>query len=274
MVVSSRISVAWGYWMMDIEPTAGNSGTAASTDDGIGEVVSESSVDEADGAASATWAGDANSAVSTLLAALRLDLAYGAYHPHERLVEADLTRRYQTTRGAVREALIELAAEGLIERAANRGARVRSMSIKEAIEIAEVRRSLESMCAARAAKFPRLAERKRILSLAESLRSTATTDLNAYLVINARFHATIYALSRHETARGILEHFQRRPIDLFFPRPFRAMPPSESVESHLTVARAIAGGDAAGAEAAMYEHLTKIIEALKQYEKRGNKPAI
>ncbi len=234
------------------------------------EDVSESYADEVVETASTGWGveGVRDSNVSSLLSALRRDLAYGAYHPHERLVEVELVRRYHTTRGAVREALIELAAEGLVERVANRGARVRSMTIAEAIEIAEVRRLLESMCAGRAATFAGPADRKRLLALAESLKQTASTDLNAYLIINARFHATIYALARHPTAQNILEHFQNRPIDLFFPMPFRAMPPSESVDSHLRVAAAIAEGNAEGAETEMYDHLTKLIDALKAFERQ------
>ena len=51
--------------------------------------------------------------------------------------------RYSTTRAAVRDALIQLASEGLVERVANRGARVRGMTIEEAVEW--VRRSPDPM---------------------------------------------------------------------------------------------------------------------------------
>ena len=79
------------------------------------------------------------------------DIREGVYHPRERLIEVELCARYRTSRNAVRGALIELAALGLVEREANRGARVRPVSIDEAIESTEVRLSLQAMCAGRAA---------------------------------------------------------------------------------------------------------------------------
>ena len=82
---------------------------------------------------------------------LREDIRAGLFHPRERLVEADLADSYGVKRSAVRAALMELAAEGVVERTPNRGARVRSISIDEAIEITETRLSLQAMCAGKAA---------------------------------------------------------------------------------------------------------------------------
>ncbi len=207
-------------------------------------------------------------ALSALLDAIRRDLAEGAYHPRERLVEADLVARYATTRAAVREALIQLTTEGLIERAPNRGARVRAMSIEEAIEIAEVRRALESLCAARAAERGTPAERIELLTIARSLHAAATADrVGEYLSINARFHSVIHAMARHTTAQTILGHFQHRPIDRFFPQPFRGQPPTASVDEHERIAAAIAAGDSAGAERAMHEHLTSLVDTLRRFDR-------
>ena len=211
-------------------------------------------------------------ALATLLPSLRRDLANGVYHPRERLVEADLVTRYGTTRAAVREALIQLTTEGLVERAHNRGARVRAMSVAEAIEIAEVRRLLECLCAARAAERATAAERRRFLAIARSLRAAAIADhVDEYLAMNVRFHAAIHAMARHPTAQAILERFQHRPIDRFFPQPFRPSPPAASVHEHERIAAAIVAGDPAAAEAAMHEHLTSLITMLQRFERRSSR---
>ena len=208
-------------------------------------------------------------ALATLLAAFRGDLADGAYHPRERLVEADLVERYATTRAAVREALIQLTSEGLVERSPNRGARVRGMTLGEAIEIAEVRRALESLCAGMAAERGTPAERQELLAISRALRAAASEDdVEAYLNANARFHALLQAMARHATAQQILEQFGHRPIDRFFPQPFRARPPTASVEEHERIAAAVASGDAAAAETAMHEHMSGLVETL-----RGSRPA-
>ncbi len=76
----------------------------------------------------------------------------GEYAPGQRLVEIDLCERFGTSRFIARSALQELSAQGLVEFERNRGARVRAISLAEAIEITEVRRMLEGHLAARAAE--------------------------------------------------------------------------------------------------------------------------
>ena len=94
----------------------------------------------------------ANAAASpSVVEAIRAAIADGEFAPNQRLVEADLSERFGASRGSIRTALVELASEGLVERVQNRGARVRAVSLAEAIEITEVRMALEGLCAAKAA---------------------------------------------------------------------------------------------------------------------------
>ena len=67
--------------------------------------------------------------------AVRTAILRGEYAPGQRLIEADLCDRYGTSRFVVRSALQELSAQGLVEFQRNRGARVREISLGEAIEI-------------------------------------------------------------------------------------------------------------------------------------------
>jgi DNA-binding GntR family transcriptional regulator len=67
-------------------------------------------------------------------------------------VEAELCESFTVPRAGVRAALIDLAADGLVERIQHRGARVRVVSIDEAVEITECRMVLEGLCAGKAAE--------------------------------------------------------------------------------------------------------------------------
>src|SRR6516225_3989340 len=80
--------------------------------------------------------------------AVRAAILHGEYAPGQRLIEADLCERYGTSRFIVRAALQDLSAQGLVEFRRNRGARVREISVGEAIEITEVRKLLEGLQAA------------------------------------------------------------------------------------------------------------------------------
>src|SRR6476646_10860433 len=88
----------------------------------------------------------------TVAEPIRKAILEGDFAPNQRMVEADLCEEFHASRGAVRAALLDLTNQGLIERIQNRGARVRAVSLPEAIEITEVRMVLEGLCAAKAAE--------------------------------------------------------------------------------------------------------------------------
>ncbi len=83
---------------------------------------------------------------------IRAAILEGEFAPYQRLIEADLSERYDASRASVRTALLNLTGEGLVERMPNRGARVRAISVDEAVEIVEVRIGLETLCARKAAE--------------------------------------------------------------------------------------------------------------------------
>lgn len=77
--------------------------------------------------------------------ALRRAIANGEYAPGVKLVERELTLRYGVGRTGVREALRYLAAEGILELNENRGARVKSLSYSDALDMYQVREELEGL---------------------------------------------------------------------------------------------------------------------------------
>jgi DNA-binding GntR family transcriptional regulator len=86
--------------------------------------------------------------VDSIIRAIRA----GAYVPGQRLIEADLTRDYQVSRGPVREALKRLAAEGVLTLTRHRGAYVRALSraeVRESLMVLEVLVGLMSKLAAK-----------------------------------------------------------------------------------------------------------------------------
>ena len=72
--------------------------------------------------------------------------------PGQRLIEADLTRDYQVSRGPVREALKRLAAEGVLTLTRHRGAYVRALSraeVRDSLMVLEVLVGLMAKLAAK-----------------------------------------------------------------------------------------------------------------------------
>src|SRR3546814_16538970 len=68
----------------------------------------------------------------------------GELPPGLRLIETDLAKRFDVSRGPLREAMRRLDERGLIVRHARHGARVTELSVKVLMEISMVRELLES----------------------------------------------------------------------------------------------------------------------------------
>jgi DNA-binding GntR family transcriptional regulator len=212
----------------------------------------------------------------SLVDLFRRDIVNGTYNPRERLVELELAERYGVTRSAMRAAILELTAEGLVEREPNRGARIRALTVREGIEIAEVRRILESLCARLAAERATDAERAALGEVvAEMHLAFDQRDMTRYLAANSTFHTLIHALARHAVATRILTQLGNLNFNRHFPMAFSSPVPSASMYEHERVANAIISGDADEAEAAMYEHLSSLIGVLQAQDelRRETQPA-
>src|SRR3954471_16667990 len=127
--------------------------------------------------------------------AIRDAIVNGDFAPRQRLVEADLSEQFGASRAAVRTALVQLTSEGLVERVQNRGARVRAVSLAEAIEITEVRMAVEGLCAAKAAQRLTDDDRERLRGIGTAMQqAVASGDLLGYSELNKQLHALIRAL--------------------------------------------------------------------------------
>ena len=82
---------------------------------------------------------------------LREAILSGEFGPGERLRTASLAKRFGSSRTPVREALVQLEGEGLVDIEPRRGALVRSFASADLIDLYEVRVLLEPAAAARAA---------------------------------------------------------------------------------------------------------------------------
>lgn len=194
----------------------------------------------------------------------RQDIVNGVYNPRERLVEAELAERYGVNRSAMRTALLELTAEGLVAREPNRGAHVRALTLTDGIEIAQVRREIESLCARLAAERGTEDERAELRQLVTRMREDfEARDNFQHLADHAAFHTLIHRMSRHKVAQDVLARLGNLNFNLHFPMALTDPLPSASVADHDHIADAISRGDADGAAAAMAAHLDQLIGALQ-----------
>jgi DNA-binding GntR family transcriptional regulator len=198
---------------------------------------------------------------------LRDAIVDGRLAPNERLVEEELAARIGTTRANVRAALARLDAEGLVTREHNRGARVRVIAVAEAIEILEVRATVEALVARRAAARAGDPERERLRAIVAQMEArAAASDLLAYSQLNAQLHAAILAIAAHATAAKVLSALQSQAVRFQFRTILQPGRPAQSLAEHRAIVDRICAGDEDGAEAAMLHHLSGVVQALRSVE--------
>ena len=189
------------------------------------------------------------------------------FAPHQRLIEADLSERYGASRASVRTALLNLAGEGLVERLPNRGARVRAISVDEAIEIVEVRIGLETLCARKAAENITPADAAQLRALRSEIeRAIGSGDLMAYSRLNQELDRRIRDLSRHGTATQLLERLRAQSARHQFRLAFHPGRAATSAPEHIAIIDAILAKDPDAAEAATRAHLSGIVAVLHGME--------
>jgi DNA-binding GntR family transcriptional regulator len=198
------------------------------------------------------------------LAALRQAILSGNVAPGQRLVEEELAGMFGVTRASLRAALIDLTAEGLVERVPNRGARVRVVSPEEAIAITECRMALEALCAAKAAQKVTDDEADDLRELGiELTRAVADGDPLKYSELNRELHRQVGTISGQTVAVGLLERLHAQIVRHQFQLALRPGRPEKSLSEHLAIIDAIAGRRPDDAEAAAKRHLSSVIEALR-----------
>jgi DNA-binding GntR family transcriptional regulator len=198
---------------------------------------------------------------------LRAAIVSGRLQPNQRLVEAELTRSLGVGRSAVRTALARLEHEGLVAHERHRGARVRLVDEREAVEILETRAVLEGLAARRAALRASKADVEALrLILAEMRRRLDGGDLLGASDQNAQLHQRLLGIARHNTASRLIStlklqlvRFQYRTILL----PGRS---ERSFAEHAAIVETVAAGHPDAAEAAMRMHLLHVAAALRGQE--------
>ena len=194
---------------------------------------------------------------------LREAIVSGEYAPNQRLIEADLSATYGASRAAVRTALLELGAEGLVDRLPNRGSRVRAIPLAEAIEILEVRMSLEGLCAAKAAEHITDVEIEELRQLRADLLAAAASDLFEYSRLNQHLDRRIREIANHPTADAVLERLRAQGVRHQFRLAFYPGRAAVSAPEHAAIIDAITSRDPVRAEAETRVHLGSVIQALR-----------
>lgn len=203
-------------------------------------------------------------AAADIVAALEQDILRGALLPGARIDEAALMRTFSVSRTPVREAILELAAVGLIEQRAHRGAFVADVTLEEIFDVYEVLAELEGLCARLAARRMEATERRALTELHEQMGTLlGPEDRERYIELDYRFHGMLVLAARNATLKDHLSSCLKRiaPVRRTSMEMVRDMRLAH--EEHGALVDAIVAGDAARAERIITEHVSLRAEQAK-----------
>ena len=206
----------------------------------------------------------------TLAEELRLaladDIVRGLLVPGAALDETELARRFGVSRTPVREAIRQLAASGLVEVRAHRGAVVARPSEDRLLGMFEAMAELEALCAGLAAERMTPAERGQLEAVHRELRALIQSgDPQRYHDANESFHAAIYA-GAHNAYLAEMTHATRYRVQPFRRAQFRNLGRmAKSHVEHDRVVLAILRGDREGAADGMRLHIMKVRDEYEAY---------
>ncbi len=179
------------------------------------------------------------------------------------LSEQELADRIGVSRTPIREALLQLAAEDLVELVPKRGARVAPLAGREIRELMELRGIVERYAAqqlvsgnrAPVAELRSLLERQRELTGADQARE--------FIAVDHRFHSALVSAVGNTLLDRHYDGLRSRQVRAGVVALFNQQGRQEAVlQEHEAILDALAAGDAQAACAAIDHHLESTLKVL------------
>jgi DNA-binding GntR family transcriptional regulator len=172
----------------------------------------------------------------------------GEFKAGDRLNEAALAVRMGTSRGPIREAIRILTGTGLVTPVVNRGVFVRQVSIREMLEIYDLRALVFGFAAVRACEHVTDEHRQKFEALLDGMDAAAQAgDSGLYYELNVQFHELVLLLSQSQRAHQLYDSYVKE-LHLYRRQNFNA--PGNMRRSnveHRRIYEAISRGNAAKA---------------------------
>lgn len=197
-------------------------------------------------------------------------LLNGELKPGEALVETELAERLQISRTPVREALLKLSKEGLIEIFPGRGAFVSRITLKDMKELYEIREALEGIAARLASQQVDVSELHKFQVMFDQAEKAKSDDdyLKKINVAGDKLHDYIIATCGNDRIIQIINTYRtmlqkERQIASSIPGRIE-----KSFQEHKAILEALLAKDPDLAERAMRKHIVGTLNSILEANHR------
>ncbi|MCU7821606.1 GntR family transcriptional regulator [Kitasatospora sp. DSM 101779] len=188
--------------------------------------------------------------------ALRAALISGELRPGVVYSAPALAADFGVSATPVREAMLDLAREGLVEAVRNKGFRVTELSERDLDEFTEIRALIEVPTVGRVTRTATRDQLEALRPAAEAIVAAAREhDLIAYLEADRRFHLGLLGLAGNARLVETVGDLRKRSRLYGLTRLDQRGELVSSAEEHLELLDLMIAGDAEAAEECMSRHL-------------------
>ena len=186
----------------------------------------------------------------------------GSLLPGDPIDEAEIAAQYKVSRTPIREALIQLQAQGMLTSLPRGGMVVAKMDLQQLLSLWELLAELEGVAVRLACQRMTPEERKAILEHHEQSRAVADADdFAGWQESNLRFHELIYRATRNPYLRQEVLRMRAR-TGYYRRHAFGARGQIKaSFEQHQQIVEAFMANDGDAASAAMLTHMRPASDA-------------
>jgi DNA-binding GntR family transcriptional regulator len=213
---------------------------------------------------------EVRNATAVAVEVIRQAVLAGDLEPGRRLKESDLANELGLSRTPVREALLVLQAEGLIEAFRNRGAVVPKRTAEDMLGIYQLRALLEGHACRLAARSAQPADLEELQASCDRFDQIPEGDIEELVAENMKFHGIIMRLAEnprlHQMVRSVTE------LPLIYRSYIWRFADQQRIsgEAHRNITRALGKQNGERAEMIMKEHVLAAGDALAAHMANGS----
>jgi len=197
----------------------------------------------------------------TIFMELQREIVLGILAPKSVLLELDLADRFECSQSTVREALLQLQEEGLVNRMPHRATHVADCLETDARELLRIRHDIECRGVVRAMERLDPQVRNGLLQDIEAMRAAAIEGDEYLLSVHDRkFHLHLFGAADLPSVQPILGRclIHNHRYKILNSRPNREL--METAERHFTITAALDTGSVEQVQAALSHHISTIVD--------------
>lgn len=194
---------------------------------------------------------------------LKRQILVGEISPGTRMMEVELADVMGVSRTPVREAIRKLEKEGLVSIEPRKGAYASNISIKDMVDVLEVRQGLEEMAAMLAAGRITEEQKEELLEILAGYRNAVeAANIEESIRYDEAFHIKIVSISGNKTLEQVFSTVQELALRFRYIyyddfNRYENMP-----REHQMIEEAIMSGDSEKAKIAAGEHVARLKEFI------------